>query len=93
MRLLLLILFFFNISLPIFSNTIFYLTKIPNLTEHNFNADNGIKYLKAKKFFNIGIVNNNVECDVANEKNIKDKFSKIKENFDKYEKSFLKRLI
>ena len=40
----------------------------------------------------MGIVQNNVQCGVANDEEIEKKFSIIKKNFDKYEKNFLKKI-
>jgi len=90
------ILFITLLGLSIFStlkaNTIFYLTKIPNLKIYELKATNGIKYLVAEKPFRVGIVQNNVQCDVADDEEIKKKFSIIKANFDKYEKNFLQKV-
>ena len=92
MKLIITILLFINICSSAFSNTIIYLTKIPNLEVHDLTSPNGIKYLKAKKSFKVGIVENNVQCDVASEKDIKNKFKIIKQNFDRYEKNFLEKI-
>ena len=90
------ILFITLLGLCIFStlkaNTIFYLTKIPNLKAYELKASNGIKYLAAEKPFKVGIVQNNVQCDVASDKEIRKKFPIIKANFDKYEKNFLQKV-
>ena len=74
------------------ANTIFYLTKIPNLKVYELKATNGIKYLAAEKPFTVGIVQNNVQCDVADDEEIKKSFAIIKANFDKYEKNFLEKI-
>ena len=92
MKFLLIILIFFKFVSPAYANTIYYLTKIPNLKVHDLTSLNGIKYLKAEKSFKVGIVENNVQCDVANEKDIKDKFKIIKKNFERYEKNFLEKI-
>ena len=90
------LLFFTILSLCFFytakANTIFYLTKIPNLKVYDLKTSNGIKYLSAEKPFKVGIVQNNVQCGVANDEEIEKKFSIIKKNFDKYEKNFLKKI-
>ena len=90
------ILFITLLGLCIFStlkaNTIFYLTKIPNLKAYELKATNGIKYLAAEKPFKVGIVQNNVQCDVASDEEIRKKFPIIKANFDKYEKNFLQKV-
>jgi len=92
MKLFFYLLVFLNLSNLSYSNTIFYLTKIPNLVIHDLSASNGVKYLKAEKSFRVGIVNNNVECEAANEKEINDNFNTIKDNFGKYEKNFLDKV-
>ena len=92
MKFLFIILIFFKFVSPVYANTIYYLTKIPNLKVHDLTSLNGIKYLKAEKSFKVGIVENNVQCDVAKEKDIKSKFNIVKKNFDRYEKSFLKKI-
>ena len=86
------LLVFFNIITQSYSNTIFYLTKIPNLIIHDLTSSNGIKYLKAEKSFQVGIVNSNVQCDVANKKDIDNIFKTIKDNFDIYDKNFLNKV-
>ena len=92
MRLFIIIFIFFKIFSPVSANTIYYLTKIPNLEIYDLTSPNGIKYLKAEKSFKIGFRENNVQCDKTNEKNIKKKFNIIKKNFDKYDKSFLEKI-
>ena len=92
MKLIITILLFINIYSTAYSNTIYYLTKIPNLKVHDLKSSNGIKYLKAEKSFKVGIVENNVQCDVASDKDIRDKFNIIKRNFDRYEKGFLEKI-
>ena len=90
------LLFITLLSLCFFSalsaNTIFYLTKIPNLKVYELKTTNGIKYLAAEKPFKVGIVQNNVQCDVASDEEIKKRFPVIKANFDKYEKNFLQKV-
>ena len=92
MKLVFYLLIFLNLSNFTYSNTIFYLTKIPNLVIHDLTASNGIKYLKAEKSFQVGIVNSNVQCDVADNQDIDDKFKTIKDNFNKYDKNFLEKI-
>lgn len=92
MKFLIIILFLFKFFSPLQANTIYYLTKIPNLIVHDLTALNGVKYLKAKKSFKVGIVQNNVQCNAANENNIKKKIKTIKKNFDKYDKNFLEKI-
>ena len=92
MKIFIVVLILINFFSPVFANTIFYLTKIPNLEIYNLNSTNGIKYLNAKKSFTVGFRENNVQCDKTNENNIKKKFDLIKKNFDKYDKNFLKKI-
>ena len=84
MKLIIITLFFFNVYSFVYSNTIYYLTKIPNLKVHDLNSSNGIKYLKAEKSFKVGIVENNVQCNKPSENDIKNKFKIIKMNLDRY---------
>ena len=92
MRLFLIIFLFFKFFSPAYANTIFYLTKIPNLIVHDLSSSNGIKYLKAEKPFKVGIVKNNVQCNVANDADIKNKFKIIKKNLELYKKDFLEKI-
>ena len=92
MRLFFLIFLSLSIFLHAKANTIFYITKIPNLKVYELKTSNGIKYLSAEKPIKVGIVKNNVQCDVANDQEIKKIFPIVKANFDKYEKNFLKKI-
>ncbi len=74
------------------ADTIYNLVKIPNLEIHNINTLNGVKYLKPKKPFQIGLGNNNVTCLNSNKENINNKFSLVKKNFNKYGTKFLKEI-
>ena len=78
--------------IPLKANTIFYLTKIPNLKFMNSKLLMVLNILKAEKPFKVGIVQNNVQCDKTSDENIKKKFPIIKANFDKYEKNFLEKI-
>ena len=92
MRLFLFTFLLLKIFSPAYGNTIYYLTKIPNLQVYDLTASNGIKYLKAEKSFKVGIVKNNVQCNKPSENNIKNKFNLIKSNLEKYEKNFLEKI-
>ena len=81
-----------NFFSSVYANTIFYLTKIPNLEIYDLSSSNNIKYLAAEKTFRVGFRENNVQCDNADKNNIEKKFDLIKKNFDKYEKNFLKKI-
>ncbi len=92
MRLFLIIFLFIKFFSPVYANTIYYLTKIPNLEVYDLTSTNGIKYLKAEKSFKVGIVKNNVQCNKLGDNNIKNEFKVIKKNLEKYEKDFLKKI-
>tara|TARA_B100000965_G_C19408561_1_gene676561 strand:+ start:36 stop:776 length:741 start_codon:yes stop_codon:yes gene_type:complete len=92
MRLFIITFLFFKIFSPVYANTIYYLTKIPNLEIYDLTASNGIKYLKAEKSFRVGFRENNVQCDKTTENSIKKKFDLIKKNFNKYDKKFLEKI-
>ena len=92
MRLLLITFLFLKIFSPAYANTIYYLTKIPNLEIYDLTASNGIKYLKAEKSFRVGFRENNVQCDKTSKNSIKKKFDIIKKNFNKYDKNFLEKI-
>ena len=92
MRLFLITFLFLKIFSPVYANTIYYLTKIPNLEIYDLKASNGIKYLKADKSFRVGFRENNVQCDKTSKNSIKKKFNIIKKNIDKYDKNFLKKI-
>ena len=74
------------------ANTIFYLIKIPNLEIYSNNSTNGLKYLKAVKFFQVGIRDNNVSCSKQNNETINEKFTIIKKNLDRYSSYFLNKI-
>ena len=78
--------------LPANANTIYNLIKIPNLEIYETNTDNGLKYLKAYKPFEVGIRNNNVKCFNSNNNDINKKFKIILKNFNKYSSEFLKKI-
>ena len=75
MRLFLITFLFLKIFSPVYANTIYYLTKIPNLEIYDLTASNGIKYLKAEKSFRVGFRENNVQCDKTSKNSIKNKTS------------------
>ncbi len=78
--------------LPANANTIYNLIKIPNLEIYKHKTQNGIKYLKAVKPFQVGFRNDNVTCLNADNKSIKKKFSLIENNLAKYEAAFLNKI-
>ena len=88
-KILTIVLFF---STNVFADTIYYLLKIPNLEMVDFENNNQIKTFKAKKYFNVGIKNNNVECYNPNNQLIKEKQNLIRENIDLYSNFFLNKI-
>tara|TARA_B100000700_G_scaffold66705_1_gene73535 strand:+ start:1193 stop:1927 length:735 start_codon:yes stop_codon:yes gene_type:complete len=74
---------------PANANTILYLIKIPNLEIFSNKSDNGLKYLKATKPFEVGIRNNNVLCFNSSEKLLEKKFIIIENNLNRYSSDFL----
>ena len=88
-KILTIVLFF---STNVLADTIYYLLRIPNLEMVNFENNNQIKTFKAKKYFNVGIKNNNVECYNPNNQLIKEKQNLIRENIDLYSNFFLNKI-
>ena len=74
------------------ANTIYYLIKIPNLEIYNNKSVNGLKYLKAVRQFQVGIMDDNVSCSKQNDENIEEKFTTIKKNLDVYTSNFLNKI-
>ena len=89
LKIIIIISLFFSSAL---ADTIYNLIKIPNLEIYKINNPNGIKYLKPKKPFQVGLGKDNVTCLNTSKKNINNKFSLVKKNFDKYEIKFLKKI-
>jgi len=88
-KILIIILFF---STNVFADTIYYLLKIPNLELIDFKNNNQIKIFKAKKFFKVGLRDNNVVCYNPSNKLLREKQSLIKENIDLYSNFFLEKI-
>ena len=88
-KLLIIILFF---STNIFADTIYYLLKIPNLEIIDFKNNNQIKIFKAKKFFKVGLRDNNVECYNPSNKLLREKQNLINNNIDIYSNFFLDKI-
>ena len=74
---------------PIQADSIYNLIKIPNLEIYKINTQNKLRYLYAKKSFNIGL-ENNISCDSPQKKNLDKKFKLILKNLNKYNYDFLK---
>ena len=63
------------------ADEIYNLLKIPNLEIYRLKSENNIRYLHTKGDFKIG-VNDNIECNKVNQKNLTDKFSVIEKNLN-----------
>ena len=70
----------------------FSLTKIPNLKTYKIDSYNGLKYLIAKRPFQVGIRENNVTCFNSDKKNVEEKFNLLLKNFDIYNPNFLEKI-
>ena len=88
-KILTIVLFF---STNVLADTIYYLLRIPNLEMVNFENNNQIKTFKAKKYFKVGIKDNNVECYSPHNQLIKEKQTLIRENIDLYSNFFLNKI-
>ena len=88
-KILIIVLFF---STTVMADTIYYLLKIPNLEMIDFENNNRIKTFKAKKFFKVGVKDNNVECYSPGKQLIKEKQNLIRENIDLYGNFFLNKI-
>ena len=87
-RLIILSLFIFT---PLKADTIYNLIKIPNLEIYEINTSNKLRYLYAKQPFTIG-VDNNINCYNSEKKVLNEKYKIIKENLDRYDQKFLKKI-
>ena len=90
MRIFILFLLCLNISY-VNADEIYNLLKIPNLEIYKLKSENSIRYLNTKGDFKIG-VNDNIECNKVNQKNLTDKFSVIEKNLNYYNSKFLKNI-
>tara|TARA_Y100001970_G_scaffold185073_1_gene225087 strand:+ start:2312 stop:3034 length:723 start_codon:yes stop_codon:yes gene_type:complete len=82
---------FFFLIWPVQADTIFELTKIPNLEIYNIKTYNKLRYLYAKKPFTIG-VDNNINCYQPSKQDLDQKYKIIEKNLNKYPKNFLKKI-
>ena len=73
------------------ADTIYNLIKIPNLEIYNLNTSNKLRYLYAKQPFTIG-VDKNINCYNSEKKVLDKKYEIIKENLDRYDQKFLKKI-
>ena len=90
MRLLLILLLCLQIN-SLKADEIFNLLKIPNLDVYKLNNSNGLKYLNAKKNFNIGF-KNNIRCNKVDKTNLDKKFAIISKSLSIYQKDFLNKV-
>ena len=90
MRLLLILLLVLQLN-SLKADEIFNLLKIPNLEVYKLNNNNGLKYLNAKKNFEIG-VKDNIKCNKSQKNNLYNKFLLIDKNLRKYDSKFLKKI-
>ena len=88
-KLLIIVLF---LSTNTIADTIYYLLKIPNLEIIDVENNNSIKTFKAKKYFKVGIKDNNVECYSPSNLLIKEKQKLIRESIDLYSNEFLNKI-
>ena len=84
-------LLFFLLTAQVQANTIYNLIKIPNLEIYETKTENKLRYLYAKQPFTIG-VDNNINCYHSNKKDLDDKYKLIKNNLDRYNQEFLKKI-
>ena len=91
MNLIRLIILFFFIFTQSQADTIYNLIKIPNLEIYNLNTSNKLRYLYAKQPFTIG-VDKNINCYNSEKKVLDKKYKIIKENLDRYDQKFLKKI-
>ena len=87
-RLIILSLFIFT---PLKADTIYNIIKIPNLEIYKINTSNKLRYLYAKQPFTIG-VDNNISCYNSKKNFLDKKYKIIKENLDRYDQKFLKKI-
>jgi len=73
------------------ADTIYNLIKIPHLEIYEINTSNKLRYLFAKQPFTIG-VDNNINCYNSKKKALDEKYKIIKENLDRYDQKFLKKI-
>ena len=88
-KLLIIVLF---LSTNALSNTIYYLLKIPNLEIIDIENNNSIRTFKAKKYFKVGIKDNNVECFSPSNLLVKEKQKLIRESINLYSSAFLNKI-
>ena len=91
MKIFKLILIFFILISPAYSNNIYNLIKIPNLEVYELKSPNNLKYFYAKKPFILG-VQKNIVCMNSSKQTYDKKYKIIAKNLNKYSKKFLKKI-
>ena len=92
MKLSKILILFILIVLPVNANTIYNLIKIPNLKIYKNNSFNNLKYLTAKKPFQVGIRNDNVTCFNASLNDINQRYELIEKTLNQYSHNFLDKI-
>lgn len=85
------IILIFFIFLPVKSDQIYELIKIPNLEVHKENK-NGLVYLVPFRHTSAGVGINSVSCEKPKEDYVKEKLLLSEKNFETYNKSFLEKI-
>lgn len=73
------------------ANTIYELIKIPNLEVYDLKTPNKLRYVYAKQPFTLGL-DNNINCYNSSRKYLDNKYKIIRQELDKYDQSFLKKI-
>ena len=73
------------------ADTIYNLIKIPNLEIYDIKTTNKLRYLYAKKPFTLG-TEKNIKCYDSKKSILDEKYKIIKENLNKYDQEFLKKI-
>ena len=81
----------FFIFLPVKSDQIYELIKIPNLQVHK-KSEKGLVYLVPVRNTSAGVGIDSVSCEKPNEDYIKEKLILSEKNFETYNKSFLEKI-
>ena len=73
------------------ADTIYNLIKIPNLEIYDIKSTNKLRYLYAKKPFTLG-TEKNIKCYDSKKSILDEKYKIIKENLNRYDQEFLKKI-
>ena len=91
MRIFKLVLISFFLITSANSNSIYNITKIPNLEIYELKTLNKLKYFYATKPFRLG-VQKNIVCKNSNRKTYDKKYQIISKNLNRYSKEFLRKI-